>query len=299
MKKQEAAIFSVISNFILITLKLTIGIYINSVSVMSEGIHSSIDLLASVISFFSIKKASEKEDAEHPFGHGKYENVSGFFEAVLILFTGIIMIYEAISKLILGNTIKSLYSGMFVMALSCVLNLAVALYILSVSKKSNSIALSSDGYHILTDSLTSFTVLIGLFLVRITGLKFIDSISALFVSVLIIKTSFVLIKNSLKDLVDSSLSKNELEKIIRILKRYPEIKSFHKLRTRKSGETFEINMHLLFDSNKSLLEVHDVCNCIESELDRVFLISNTTIHAEPFLAKENKVYVLDSNKSYK
>lgn len=299
MKKQEAAIFSVISNFILIILKLTIGIYINSVSVISEGIHSSIDLLASVISFFSIKKASEKEDAEHPFGHGKYENVSGFFEAVLILFTGIIMIYEAISKLILGNTIKSLYSGMFVMALSCVLNLAVALYILSVSKKSNSIALSSDGYHILTDSLTSFTVLIGLFLVRITGLKFIDSISALFVSVLIIKTSFVLIKNSLKDLVDSSLSKNELEKIIRILKRYPEIKSFHKLRTRKSGETFEINMHLLFDSNKSLLEVHDVCNCIESELDRVFLISNTTIHAEPFLAKENKVYVLDSNKSYK
>lgn len=299
MKKQEAAIFSVISNFILITLKLTIGIYINSVSVISEGIHSSIDLLASVISFFSIKKASEKEDAEHPFGHGKYENVSGFFEAVLILFTGIIMIYEAISKLILGNTIKSLYSGMFVMALSCVLNLAVALYILSVSKKSNSIALSSDGYHILTDSLTSFTVLIGLFLVRITGLKFIDSISALFVSVLIIKTSFVLIKNSLKDLVDSSLSKNELEKIIRILKRYPEIKSFHKLRTRKSGETFEINMHLLFDSNKSLLEVHDVCNCIESELDRVFLISNTTIHAEPFLSKENKVYVLDSNKSYK
>lgn len=299
MKKQEAAIFSVISNFILIILKLTIGIYINSVSVISEGIHSSIDLLASVISFFSIKKASEKEDAEHPFGHGKYENVSGFFEAVLILFTGIIMIYEAISKLILGNTIKSLYSGMFVMALSCVLNLAVALYILSVSKKSNSIALSSDGYHILTDSLTSFTVLIGLFLVRITGLKFIDSISALFVSVLIIKTSFVLIKNSLKDLVDSSLSKNELEKIIRILKRYPEIKSFHKLRTRKSGETFEINMHLLFDSNKSLLEVHDVCNCIESELHRVFLISNTTIHAEPFLSKENKVYVLDSNKSYK
>jgi cation diffusion facilitator family transporter len=299
MKKQEAAIFSVISNFILIILKLTIGIYINSVSVISEGIHSSIDLLASVISFFSIKKASEKEDAEHPFGHGKYENVSGFFEAVLILFTGIIMIYEAISKLILGNTIKSLYSGMFVMALSCILNLAVALYILSVSKKSNSIALSSDGYHILTDSLTSFTVLIGLSLVRITGLKFIDSISALFVSVLIIKTSFVLIKNSLKDLVDSSLSKNELEKIIRILKRYPEIKSFHKLRTRKSGETFEINMHLLFDSNKSLLEVHDVCNCIESELDRVFLISNTTIHAEPFITKENKVYVLDSNKSYK
>ncbi|SMC19929.1 cation diffusion facilitator family transporter [Clostridium acidisoli DSM 12555] len=299
MKKQEAAIFSVISNFILIILKLTIGIYINSVSVISEGIHSSIDLLASVISFFSIKKASEKEDAEHPFGHGKYENVSGFFEAVLILFTGIIMIYEAISKLILGNTIKSLYSGMFVMALSCILNLAVALYILSVSKKSNSIALSSDGYHILTDSLTSFTVLIGLFLVRITGLKFIDSISALFVSVLIIKTSFVLIKNSLKDLVDSSLSKNELEKIIRILKRYPEIKSFHKLRTRKSGETFEINMHLLFDSNKSLLEVHEVCNCIESELDRVFLISNTTIHAEPFITKENKVYVLDSNKSYK
>lgn len=299
MKKQEAAIFSVISNFILIILKLTIGIYINSVSVISEGIHSSIDLLASVISFFSIKKASEKEDAEHPFGHGKYENVSGFFEAVLILFTGIIMIYEAISKLILGNSIKSLSSGMFVMALSCILNLAVALYILSISKKSNSIALSSDGYHILTDSLTSFTVLIGLFLVRITGLKFIDSISALFVSVLIIKTSFVLIKNSLKDLVDSSLSKNELEKIIRILKRYPEIKSFHKLRTRKSGETFEINMHLLFDSNKSLLEVHDVCNCIESELDRVFLISNTTIHAEPFIAKENKVYVLDSNKSYK
>jgi cation diffusion facilitator family transporter len=299
MKKQEAALFSVISNSILIIFKLSIGIYINSVSVISEGIHSSIDLIASVISFFSIRKATEKEDAEHPFGHGKYENVSGFFEAVLILFTGIIIIYEAVSKLILGNSIKYLYSGMLVMSFSCVLNLVISLYILSVSKKSNSIALKSDGCHILTDSITSFGVLVGLFLVKITGLYFIDSISALFVSLLIMRTSFVLIKNSVKDLVDSSLPKGEMEKIIHILRTHPEIKSFHKLRTRKSGETFEINMHLLFDSNKSLLEVHDICDRVESEINRVFLVSNTTIHAEPFVTVQNELYILSSDKSCK
>lgn len=289
MRKQQGAILSIISNSILIIFKLFTGIYINSVSVISEGIHSSIDLVASVISYFSIKKSSQMEDDDHPFGHGKYENVSGFFEAILILFTGVIIIYEAFSNLIFKHNIKYLYSGMLVMGLSCCINLIVSLKVLNISNNTKSISLKVDGMHILTDSITSFGVFIGLFLVKLTGLSFFDSLSAIFVAVLIIKTSILLIDNSVKDLVDSSLSKIDLEKIITILKSHPEIKSFHKLRTRKSGETREINMHLLFDSNKSLVEVHEVCNCIEGEINKLFTSSNTLIHAEPFSNPKSRV----------
>lgn len=283
MKKQQAALLSIISNSILIIFKLFTGICINSVSVISEGIHSSIDLIASVISFLSIKKSNKKEDAEHPFGHGKYENVSGFFEAILILVTGVIIMYEAFSNLILQHNIKYLYSGMLVMALSCFMNFMVSINILHTSIKTKSISLKADGLHLLTDSATSLGVLIGLALVKITSLSFFDSLSAIFVALLIIRTSVTLIKNSVKDLVDSSLSRIDLEKIIDILKNHPEIKSFHKLRTRKSGETCEINIHLLFDSNKSLIEVHDVCTCVEVEINKLFSSSNTLIHAEPFI----------------
>ncbi len=288
MKKQQAALLSIISNSILIIFKLFTGICINSVSVISDGVHSSIDLVASVISFFSIKRSNEKEDDEHPFGHGKYENVSSFFEAILILVTGVIIIYEAFCNLILKHNIKYLYPGMIVMALSCFINLIVSVNILHISKNTKSISLKADGLHLLTDSVTSFGVLVGLVLVKLTGLSFFDSLSSIFVAVIIIKTSATLIENSVKDLVDSSLSRMDLEKIIAILKSHPEIRSFHKLRTRKSGETREINMHLLFDSNKSIVQVHDVCTCVECEINKLFNSSNTLIHAEPYLKSSSK-----------
>lgn len=282
MNKQKAALLSIISNSVLIFFKLIVGITMGSVSVISEGIHSSIDLLASLVAFFSIKKASEAEDEEHPFGHGKYENISGFVEALLILLAAVLIIYEAAKRLFSAEPVDNLYLGMLVMFISSAINLGISLNLLRVAKNTNSIALEADAMHLLTDVFTSGGVFLGLIALKITGLKVLDSITAMLVAMLIIRTSIELVRKSLKDLVDSSLSPEEITKIVDIIDKYPEVKSYHKLRTRKSGETREIDIHLLLDSDKSLADTHNLCNTIEQDIKSEFPNSYTLIHAEPF-----------------
>lgn len=282
MNKQKGAFLSIASNSILVVFKISAGISMNSISVISEGVHSSIDLIASLIAFFSIKKASKSEDEGHPFGHGKYENISGFVEALLILFAGIIIVYESLNKLFSHAPVENIHSGLIVMFISTVINLIISLNILRISKKTKSIALEADAMHLLTDVFTSLGVFTGLILLKITGLKIFDSISAIIVACLIIKTSIGLIRKSMKDLVDSRLSSEDISEILHIIKKYPEVKSYHRLRTRKSGYTREIDLHLLVNSNYSLVEAHDLCNFIERDIKTIFPNSYIVIHVEPY-----------------
>lgn len=282
MNKQSGAFLSIASNSLLVVFKIAVGISMNSVSIISEGIHSSIDLIASLIAYFSIRKSCKSEDYEHPFGHGKYENISGFAEAILILFAGFIIIYQSVNKILSKTSIENIHSGLLVMFISTMVNLVISINILRISKKTSSIALEADALHLLTDVFTSLGVLVGLILLKITGLKILDSISAITVAFLIIKTAIDLIRKSMKDLVDSRLSSEDINKILNIIKKYPEIKSYHKLRTRKSGYTREIDIHMLVNSDYSLIKAHDLCNFIEEDIKVIFPDSHMVIHMEPY-----------------
>ncbi|MFL0248330.1 cation diffusion facilitator family transporter [Candidatus Clostridium stratigraminis] len=282
MDKRKAALLSVFSNSILIIFKLAAGIFMGSISVISEAIHSSIDLLASFIAFFSIRKAAEAEDKEHPFGHGKYENISGFVEALLIFVAAALIIYEAIKKIIEGAQIESTGAGIIVMLVSSVVNLIISMMLLKIAKKTDSIALEADGMHLLTDVATSFGVFIGLIIVRFTGLKIVDPITALFVAVLIIKASYDLTKKSMVDLLDSSLPEDEIDKITKIIASYPEVKNYHRLRTRKNGQKREIDIHIRLDKDMPLTEAHDLCHAIKNDVLAEFKEAYIIIQLEPF-----------------
>jgi cation diffusion facilitator family transporter len=281
MNKQTAALLSVFSNTILIIFKLIAGLAMNSISVISEAIHSLIDLVASVIAFVFIRIAAKPIDNGHPFGHGKYENISGFVEAILILIAGIIIIYESIMKLIFSSKVENLDLGLVVMIISAVINLVISLNLLRISKKTKSLALEADGMHLLTDTVTSFGVFLGLVLVKITGMVIFDRITAIIMALLIIKTSIGLINKSMKDLVDSSLSSEDIEKIINTISKHNEIKAYHKLRTRACGETKEIDIHLQLEGDTTLLKAHIICDNIENEIKLLFPKSHVLIHAEP------------------
>lgn len=281
MTKRQAASLSIISNSILIVFKLISGILMGSISVISEAIHSSIDLIASLIAFFSIKKSSEAEDSEHPFGHGKYENVSGFVEAILILFAAIIIVYEAITKLVNGSKVENIWSGILVMFVASSVNLIISLILLRISKKTDSIALEADAMHLLTDVFTSLGVFAGLILLKFTGWKPFDALTALFVACLIGKTSIGLIKKSMVDLVDSTLPPDEIDKIVQVLNNHSEIISYHRLRTRKSGSTREIDIHVILREDTSLLQAHNICDLVENEIKSIFPGSYVMIHTEP------------------
>lgn len=281
MNKDKAARLSIASNSLLIILKLIAGILIGSISVISEAIHSSIDLLASFIAYFSIRKASKEEDSEHPFGHGKYENVSGFSEAILIFFAAALIIFQAVKKIIHGINIESVGPGLIVMFISGIVNLVISTILMKVSKKEESIALEADAMHLLTDVITTAGVFLGLLLVKFTHLSVFDPLAAILVAFLIIKTSIDLTKKSIMDLVDSSLSSEDIQKIVKIINCHPEVKSYHRLRTRKSGSKKEIDIHLKISDEFSLVQAHNLCDAIEEKIKHVFPNSYILIHAEP------------------
>lgn len=281
MNKNNAAALSIFSNSLLIIFKFTAGIIIGSVSVISEAIHSSIDLLASFIAYFSIKKASKSEDYEHPFGHGKYENLSGFVEAILIFIAATLIIFEAVKKIIYGSNIESVGPGLLVMGVSALVNLFISRTLMKIAKKTESIALEADGAHLFTDVITAFGVFLGLLLVKITGIKIIDPITAVIVGFLIIKTSVDLTRKSIKDLVDSKLSDEDINKLLNVINSHKEIKGYHNLRTRQCGDKKQIDIHLNVARTSSLIQAHDICTTVEKEIYDIFPKSYVVIHAEP------------------
>ncbi|MBP2071568.1 cation diffusion facilitator family transporter [Thermoanaerobacterium butyriciformans] len=281
MNKQNSALLSVISNSALIVIKLLAGILMHSVSVISEAIHSSIDLIASLIAFLSIRVAVKPADEDHPFGHSKYENISGFVEAILIFFAAILIIYEAVRRIVTGTYVENLGTGIIVMLFASFVNAVVSYFLFNVAKKEDSIALKADAMHLLTDVFTSLGVTIGLVIIKITKLGILDPIIAIFVAMLIIKASIGLTREALKDLTDTSLPEKEVKEIENIIKSNFEITSFHKLRTRKSGPRREIDVHLRVDKDYSIVEAHELSHKVSKQIVDKFPDSHVIIHIEP------------------
>lgn len=205
-----AAKFSVYSNSILVVLKLIVGIATLSVSVISEAIHSSTDLLAALIANFSVRKSTKPADDSHGFGHGKYESLSGTLEALLILVAAGIIIYEAIAKMLDPHAeIKIVEAGIIVMGISAALNFTISRYLMKVAKKHRSLALEADALHLRTDVWTSFGVFAGLIAVWVTGETFIDPIIAIIVAAIIVNAAVRLTRRSTFELLDHSLSGEE------------------------------------------------------------------------------------------
>ena len=281
-EKKIAAALSITSNTVIIAFKLVAGIISGSISIISEAIHSISDFLASVLTFFAVTRSAEPADAEHPFGHGKYEDMSGFIEGGLIIFAGLYIIYEAGQKLFFGYHANSNPElGIYVMAAAAAANFCVSRYLFYVAKKSDSISLHADAKHLSTDIYSSLGVLIGLVLIKITGITALDPIIAIVVALIILKSGFSISRETLNNLLDGSISTEDLEKIERILHKNTVIKGCKTLRGRKAGKYKEIEITLLFNPDMKLACCHNVCDQIESEIEAELGNASVIIHAEP------------------
>jgi len=281
-KKQIAAGISVISNLTLVTLKVIVGLITSSVSVLSEAAHSGIDLVASGIAYFSVRRSDLPADQRHAYGHGKIENLSGAVEALLIFVAALFIIYEAVRKLSSGEPIQSLGLGIWVMAFSAAVNLVISLYLLRVAKETDSAALEADAYHLLTDVYTSAGVMVGLLLIRQTGIVLLDPLVALGVALLITKTAYSLTRKSLGPLMDAKLPDDEEELIASIIRDHSsQFVEFHNLRTRKAGSQRHIDLHLVVKGDAHVEEAHQICDHLEAEIRAALPRSMITIHIEP------------------
>ncbi len=282
MEMKIAALFSIISNSIIIVLKIIAGILSGSISIISEAIHSGTDLFASLLTFFAVSKANEPADKEHPFGHGKYEDMSGFIEGGLIVFAGLYMISESIKKLFSGFDLKSEpVFGIYVMAFSVILNLIVSSYLFYIAKKRDSASLYADARHLQMDVISSFGVLLGLLIIKFTGYAVVDPLISILISCIIVKTGLKINKNAMNDLLDGSLPQEDINKIELILNNVKGIKGYKHLKCRKIGRCRDIEVTLLFAPELKISECHLICDNVEAKLNQEYKQTRIMIHCEP------------------
>jgi len=283
-EKQKAALLSICSNVVLILAKLIVGLITNSISIISEAVHSFTDLLAAIIAFFSVKKSSNPPDSDHQFGHGKYEDFSGFIEGALILLAAGYIIHEAVDKIISNKyDYINTTAGIIVMLISVIANIIVSRHLFNVARKSDSMALLADAEHLKTDILTSVGVLVGLVLIKVTSIDILDPIVAILVAIIIIKVGLELCINSGKNLLDGSLPDDEQKIIFDTVNNFipDEIIEIKELKSRKSGADKLIELIIIIPKKLTIEAGHELCDRIEEDLKDNIKNSCITIHIEP------------------
>jgi cation diffusion facilitator family transporter len=282
-RKTRVAAVSIVSNALLIALKLAAGVVTGSIAIITEAMHSSIDLAASVIAYFSVRKADEPADESHMYGHAKVENLAAAVEGMLILVGAGVIIFESVRRLVDSVEIDAIGLGIAVVALSALSNAGVSTYLYRQARRTDSPALESDAAHLRTDALTSLGVLLGLVLVEATGVSELDPATALVVAGAIIFAGVRILDRSSRVLVDEALPEPELAAIRAAIERYapPELTGFHKLRARRAGSRRYIDLHLQFRTGTTLERAHDVSHELQGEIRARVRDCDVLIHLEP------------------
>jgi len=283
--KSRTARLSILSNTTLIVMNTIIGLITGSVSILSEAVHTVIDLLAAIMAFYSVRISDKPPDKGHPFGHGKFENISAVIEALLIFVASAWIIYHAINRLISGSHLISnqgLSIGFAVMIISALINLVVSRKLYKTARETDSVALKADALHLSTHVYTSAGVGVSLAVIYFTGWHFLDPIAAIVVASYILKEAFEILVEAYRPLTDNSLPEEEQLLIREIIKnKITKDMGFHMLRTRKAGSNREIDLHLEVPGRMSVEESHLLCDNIEEEIKENLANVKVTIHVEP------------------
>lgn len=281
-RKTDVAKLSIASNSALILMKFAVGIMTGAVSIISEAIHSTMDLIAAVIAYISVKVSDRPPDKTHPFGHDKAENISGVIEAILILIAAFVIIVEAVKKMVTSTEVEHVGLGFAVMAISAIVNIIVSAKLYKVAKEEESVAIEADALHLKADVLTSIGVAAGLLLIWIFDLHILDPIVAIMIALIILKESYEMLMRSFHPLMDAQLEADELEKVKAIIAEHKNIfVDFHQLRTRRSGKMKHIDLHMTIPYEMTIKEFHDISDHIEDDIEKSVRNTDVLVHGEP------------------
>ncbi len=280
--KTGAAKLAISAVSFLIVMKVVASIVTGSIAIRADAIHSAIDLFGVVVGYIGIRISGKPPDEQHAFGHGKAENIAGVVIAGLIFIAAGTIVYQAITRLITEGALELVTIGIYVTAAAIVINLAASWYTLRVARSTDSLALEATARDLLADVLSSGAVLVGLILVRLTGIAILDPIVALLVAIIIARTAFLTMKKSFGGLMDIKLPQAEEDEIIACLKKHGgPLVGFHKIRTRKAGSQRYIDFHLVVPKDVSVEEAHRICDELEQDIETRLSYTSVTIHVEP------------------
>lgn len=293
---KRITIFSVFINTILSILKITVGIIGKSSALIADGIHSISDFFTDIVAFLGVKFSDKPADESHNYGHGKIEPMATIVISFSLLFAGITIARKGIEDIWgfykYGKELPvPSFWALIVLIVSIVLKELLFHITLKVGKRNESDVIIANAWHHRTDSLSSLAALVGVGLAYILGSKYaiLDPISAIVVSIFILKVAFEVLLPNINQLMDTSLSEEEINRIIEILKENDKVKNYHKLRTRKIGQYRAVEAHVLVDENLSIVEAHNISEVIENKIESIFgekVFIN--IHIEPDCDKFRK-----------
>jgi cation diffusion facilitator family transporter len=283
----RTARLSILSNSLLIAMKLVAGIVGGSVSVISEAIHSLMDLAAAVMASFAIRVAGKPADEEHPYGHGKVENVSGALEAILVFVAAILIVVEASKKLLSREGVAHAGLGIIVMLASGIVNFFVSRRLYKVAREEESVALEADALHLKTDVYSALGVGAGLALLELARSAFkapwanmLDPIIAIAIAILILREAWGMLAKAFEPLIDASLSVQELALIQDRVTRHRGLAA-HSIRSRRAGRTKYVDFHLEVPPDMKVADAHALCDALEEEIESELRNADITIHVEP------------------
>ncbi|MDX6650612.1 MAG: hypothetical protein QOI91_20 [Solirubrobacteraceae bacterium] len=281
--RTPAALLSIASNTALILLKVVAGSLTGSVAILTEAMHSAIDLVASIVAYFSVRKAEEPADEGHRYGHEKVENLAAAIEGMLILVGSGVIAFEAIRRLAHSAPVEKLGFGIAVIAFSMVANLAVSAFIARRARETESAALEGDAAHLRTDAFTSGGVLVALVLVQLTGATWLDPAIALLVAVAIVASGWRILMRSTRVLVDEALPEAEMQIIRDEIRAFGPrgVAGFHKLRTRRAGAQRYVDLHVQFRAGTTLEDAHATAHAMQDAIRARLRGADVLIHLEP------------------
>lgn len=285
LQKLGAARLSLFSNVVLTVLKVLVGVATGSVSILAEAAHSMSDLLASGLTFFSVRTSELPPDESHPYGHGKVESLSAMAEAFLLMAAALYIMSEAVIKLLGHERPERLDWGIGVMAVAAFVNIFVVRHMIDVARKTGSQALKADAENHRADIYAAGGVFVGLVLVKVTGIGLFDPIMAFAVALLIVKAAWDLATGAFSPLMDAQLSGEDVAAVREILESESSVLAYHKLRTRQSGAARFVDAHVMMDDDLTLAEAHDLTEKVEELVRKALPNTEVTLHTEPYYAE--------------
>lgn len=279
--QEQAARLSLASNIFLVVVKVAAGIASGSISVLAEGVQSTMDVLASALILITVRKAAEPPDHAHPYGHGKLENLTSQAQMLLILGSAGYLLYSAWTRWLEPVPIR-LDVGAGALVVSIIFNVIVSRRLYKVARETGSQAIEAEATHLRSDLLACVGVLAGLGAVAVTGYVRLDPIIAAGMTVFIVVTAMKLLRETLRPLLDERLPHDEELRIRKVLEDDERILGFHRLRTRRAGSYRLMDVHILLSDDLSFPAAHAISEEIEDDIRAVLPNVDVMVHAEPY-----------------
>jgi cation diffusion facilitator family transporter len=280
-RQQAAARLSLLSNVFLVLIKILAGAVSGSISVLAEGIQSTVDVMASALILLTVRAAAAPPDRRHPYGHGKFENLASLGQMVLILGSAVYLLLAAWHRWWNPAPLRVDW-GIAALAVALVVNAAVSSRLLRAGRETGSQALEAEAVHLRSDMFSCAGVLAGLIAVAVTGQPRLDPLIAAAMTVVVVASAIRLMRDTLRPLLDESLPAEEEALVRKVLDTDRRVRGYHRLRTRQAGSHRLVDVHVLLDDHLSFPEAHSVSEEIESAIRATLPNVDVIVHPEPF-----------------